>query len=987
MDLPVCNHVEAPDGWALTPADELIIAAKSRTNRLSFALLLLFFRAHGRFPRTQDDIEADMIVAVARQLGVGPVSAEPPAISGRTIERHRAEIRTLLGFRKVTVVDGESLSEWLYDYVIADNRDTAHLAGAVEQRCRNLAIEPPAPDRIERIVRAALHDYDDWFCGEICGQLPPATRTRLDALLRPSAAEQNIVGNDEPDDLVPAVLMHLRSDPAGPSISSLQAELAKLDLVRKIGLPQELFARARPHEVERYRQRVAVEAPYELRRHAEPFRLTSLAAFAHLRGRSLTDGLVDLLIETIHRIGAHAERKVERELLDDLKRVTGKQNILFELADASLAQPDGIVRDVVFPVAGEQTLRDLVKEWKATGPTYRTTLRTVIRNSYSGHYRRMVPKVLQALAFRSNNEGHCPVIRALELVRRHADTKLRVFPVEDEVPLDGVVSGLWRDAVIETDAQGRQRINRITYEICVLQALREQLRCKEIWVVGSNRYRNPDEDLPANFEAERASYYAALNLPIEANRFIDGIKAAMRAELATLDAGLSNNADVRLCERRGKSWITLTPLEAQPDPDNIVRIKAELQSKWSMTGLLDMIKESDLRLGITNAFKSPTAYELLDRSVLRPRLLLCLHGLGTNTGLQRMASLGSGVTTKDLAYVRHRYISVPALREAIAIVANGTLAARNPAIWGEGTNACASDSKHFGAWDQNLTTQWHVRYGGRGVMIYWHVERKSLCIHSQLKSPSSSEVASMIEGVLHHCTEMDIDRQYVDSHGQSTVGFAFCKLLGFQLLPRLKAIGSQKLYRPDTGQSDAYPNLQPVLTKPIDWEVIRQQYDQMVKYSTALRLGTAETEAILRRFTRNNVQHPTYKALSELGRAVKTIFLASYLHNLALRREIHEGLNTIERWNGANDFVYFARRGEMTSNRREDQEISMLSLHLLQNCMVYVNTLMLQEVLAQPNWQGRLTETDLRALTPLIWEHVNPYGRFELDMTTRLPLK
>ena len=51
--------------------------------------------------------------------------------------------------------------------------------------------------------------------------------------------------------------------------------------------------------------------------------------------------------------------------------------------------------------------------------------------------------------------------------------------------------------------------------------------------------------------------------------------------------------------------------------------------------------------------------------------------------------------------------------EAIAIMANGTLAAHNPAIWGDGTNACASDSEHFGAWDQNLTTQWHVRYGGR----------------------------------------------------------------------------------------------------------------------------------------------------------------------------------------------------------------------------------------------------------------------------------
>ena len=178
-----------------------------------------------------------------------------------------------------------------------------------------------------------------------------------------------------------------------------------------------------------------------------------------------------------------------------------------------------------------------------------------------------------------------------------------------------------------------------------------------------------------------------------------------------------------------------------------------------------------------------------------------------------------------------------------------------------------------------------------------------------------------------------------------------------------------------------------VLTKPLDWELVQQQYDQMLKYTTALRLGTAETEAILRRFTRTNVQHPTYKAFAELGKASKTIFLCRYLHSEALRREINEGLNVIEQWNGANNFVCFARRGELASNRRENHEVSMLALHLLQNCMVYINTLMLQQVLAQPNWVDKLTPRDLRALTPLIGEHVNPYGRFELDMNARLPLE
>jgi TnpA family transposase len=247
-------------------------------------------------------------------------------------------------------------------------------------------------------------------------------------------------------------------------------------------------------------------------------------------------------------------------------------------------------------------------------------------------------------------------------------------------------------------------------------------------------------------------------------------------------------------------------------------------------------------------------------------------------------------------------------------------------------------------------------------MIYWHVEKNSVCIYSQLKACSSSEVAAMIEGVLRHDTEMDVEKQYVDTHGQSEVGFAFCYLLGFALLPRLKNLKKQRLYRPEKGEPEKYANLQPILTRPINWEIIEQQYDELIKLATALRLGTADAESILRRFTRNNVQHPTYKALCELGKALKTIFLCDYLLLESLRREIHEGLQVIETWNSANDFILYGKGGEFASNKLEDQEILMLSLHLLQVSLVYVNTLMIQQILAEPEWQNRLTDVDLRAL-------------------------
>ena len=188
------------------------------------------------------------------------------------------------------------------------------------------------------------------------------------------------------------------------------------------------------------------------------------------------------------------------------------------------------------------------------------------------------------------------------------------------------------------------------------------------------------------------------------------------------------------------------------------------------------------------------------------------------------------------------------------------------------------------------------------------------------------------------------------------------------------------------GGDALYGNLEAILTRAIKWELIRQQYDEIIKYTTALRLGTAEPEAILRRFTRADATHPTYLALAELGKAIKTIFLCRYLHQESLRREIHEGLNVVENWNSANDFIFYGERGEFATNRVEDQELGVLSLHLLQACLVYVNTLLIQEVLAEPAWRDRMTVDDWRGLTPLIYHHVNPYGRIELDMARRMAL-
>ncbi|MER6695350.1 transposase [Streptomyces minutiscleroticus] len=504
-------------------------------------------------------------------------------------------------------------------------------------------------------------------------------------------------------------------------------------------------------------------------------------------------------------------------------------------------------------------------------------------------------------------------------------------------------------------------------------------------MVGADKWRNPDEDLPDDFEVRRAEYCEKLNKPRDAKAFTAQLKREMRAELGALDIKLPKLPWVTISSKHRGGAIKFTEPEPQQEPKNLRRLKKAIRKKWGTVALIDILKEAALRTGMLRALAPAGTREAIDESKLLERLLLIAYAYGTNSGISSVAAGEHGHSEEELRYTARRYLTATGLKAAGVEIANATFAARQETVWGQGTTTVASDSTHFKAWDRNIFTEWHSRYGGRGVLVYWHIEKGSMAIHSQLLNCTASEVAAAIEGMMRHATDMKAQGNCVDSHGQSEIGFGLTRLLGYDLLPRIKQINKVKLYRPGREDENTYDDLADAMTRPIRWDVIENNYDQLIKYATAIRVGTASTEAILRRFTRT-ASHPVYQAMLEVGRAQKTIFVARYLRDRDLQREIQEGLNVVEGWNGANDIIFFGKSGELSSNRRDQQELSVLALHLLQTALVFVNTLMIQDMLAGPEWADVLTDEDRRALTPLFWMHIQPYGEVRLNMGSRLQL-
>jgi Domain of unknown function (DUF4158) len=579
---------ELIEHWTLGPDELALIRKKWGANQLGFALLLKFFEQTGYFPNQKHEIPRIVQSFVAEQLNCSVSQYQDYAWQGRSIQYHRAEIRDFLGFRPTGVADFNSLRHWLIEEILPQEANEARLRQRLYDHLRELKIEPPTAGRITRLLRSAQRQFETQLGVSMIETFSPKCQQALEGLL----GEEDDIYRLDADEFP---INQLKAEPGSISLNSLLCELSKLELLKTIDLPKNTFSQLSGVVIERYRIRVETESISELRRHPTSIRLTLLAAFCWQRQYEITDTAIELFIGLVHRLESRAKKRVSEEILRQVQRAKPQDRLLYNIAVAALAEPEGLVKDVIYPIADESVLATLVETLDSGGLTFREQLHQRMRSSYVHHYRRMLPRLLSVLQFRGDAAHLAPLQKAIELLKTYADEPSSPYAADEVVPVEGAIATDWQATVTSETANGETAIDRVAYEIAVLRNLREKLRCKEMWVPGAKRYRNPAHDVPQDFEAKREEYYQALQQPLDVEQFIAKIQTEMTEGLTRLNQGLPTNPKVQILDKRG-GWIQLTPLTPQADPANLAKLKDEIARRWPVTPLLDILKGDFLKI-------------------------------------------------------------------------------------------------------------------------------------------------------------------------------------------------------------------------------------------------------------------------------------------------------------------------------------------------------------------------------------------------------
>lgn len=577
--------------------------------------------------------------------------------------------------------------------------------------------------------------------------------------------------------------------------------------------------------------------------------------------------------------------------------------------------------------------------------------------------RRYTPKLLETFEFKAVSAS-LSVIKALEVIKELNSSGRRNVPETADISF---VKPRWSKHVIKGNT-----IDRHYYEMCALAELRSGLRSGDIWVVGSKQFQDFEDYLLTDsaWQSMSSSQTIPLAVTTDFTTYIEQRSVELTSQLAIVSSLMAENklVDVRIENER----LVITPL-TNAVPKQVDEFSRKLYALLPRIKLTDLLVEVDSWTHFTRHFTHlHSGAEVEERVVLLSALLAD----GINLGLTRMADAIQGMSFERLAWVADWYIRDETYSKALAEVVNFHTQIPFAAYWGDGTTSSSDGQRFKAGGHRSLNEEINAKYGkDRSVVFYTHISDQYVPFHVKVINATVRDATYVLDGLLYHESDLQIQEHYTDTSGYTEQVFAMCHLLGFKFAPRMRDLPDKKLYTFESTSSDEV--LSPLLGGKINVKLISESWDEILRLASSIRTGTVTASLMLRKLASYPRQNRLALALRELGRIERTLFTLEWLQSPELRRRATAGLNKGEAKHTLKRAVFFNRLGEVRDRSYEDQFYRASGLNLVVAAIVLWNTVYLEKAVDYLKQQGvDIPEEYLQHLSPLGWEHINLTGDY-----------
>jgi TnpA family transposase len=932
--------------YTFSPEDMVLIRQRRRAaNRLGFAVNLAYLRLPGRLLGVEEAPPADMLGFVAKQIACEPADLDAYAQRSETRREHVGELQSYLDVRPFRRDDKRDVVHIALDQATGSDRGDVVVAAMIEY-LRERRILLPAAVTLEKIALAARALARKRAYKALAEGLPPQTIAGLQALLV-------VPENDERTPLA-----WLREWPEAPRQRNLFVLVERLQAVRKLGVGSDREKRIHRARYAAIVREISILVPRDISRFDTPRRLATLVVFAREMEARLIDATLAMFDKMLGAVFRRADRAHKDNVVDRAETLDASARALLGMAKAMLAAKANNEDQVatVERALGWERLKTLVDETEAAVADTRPDNLGEVVERYAS-VRRMSPVILGAFVFRSWKDND-PLLAALNVVRElHASGAKKLPP---RAPT-GFLRPAWRK-LVKADAGTDRR----AYEVAVMMTLRERLQSGDVWVEGSRAFRAFDDFLlprdafenrrnagelglavPDHFEDWRAEKTKRLEARL---REVDALAASGELPEASLtEEGLSISP-IRKSENEAADGL-VRRLYAMLPRLRITELFAEVHG-W--TGFADCF--GHLRTGAP-----PDDARALMTAVLAD---------ATNLGLTRMARSAGAFSHSRLLWIAEWHVRDETYQAALVCLVDAIHAQLFTRIWGDGDTS-SSDGQFFRAGGHGeARAEYNAKYGSEpGVKFYTHVSDRYAPFFSKVIAANTSEAPHVLDGLMHHESSTDIREHYTDTAGAIDHVFGLCHLLGFRFAPRIRDLADRRLYI--VGARTGYKALDPLIGGSIDFRIIAENWDEILRFAASIKAGTVAPSAILRRLAAYPRQNALAKALKEIGRLERTLFTLDWISDPALRRRSNAGLNKGEAHHALKRAVFFHRLGEIRDRTFENQRYRASGLNLAVAAIILWNTVYLSRAVEELRSRSETIPDEVLAhVAPLGWEHI-----------------